>query len=159
MAQHCVFREAAGNGLLKCIHIIDSFANERPLLEHVLVHIRHRPSVRVNPDVAGKQFGKPGTGCAWQAHAHARLQDAVAFGNHALYRIELRPVQRMSYRAHELAGRITSKLRVGVEGYDKFDGGQNRSVAYDLGKTVIGPAPKQGVELSQFAPLALIAHP
>ena len=35
----------------------------------------------------GKQSGKPGTRCARQAHADARLQDAVAFGNHALYRI------------------------------------------------------------------------
>ena len=134
VAEDRVFRKAAGDGLLKGIHIIDPFANKRPLLEHILIDVRNRARVGVNPDVAGKQFDKPGTGCAWQAHAHARLQDAVAFGHHALDRIELRPVQRMSHRSHELAGGIARKLGVGIEGDDKFDGRQNRSVADDLGK-------------------------
>jgi hypothetical protein len=124
MAEDRVFGEAAGDGLLKGVHIIDPFANKGPLLEHILIDIRNRARVGVNPDVAGKQFGKPGTGSAGQAHADARLQDAVAFGHHALYRIELRPVQRMSQRSGELAGGIARKLRVGVEGDDKFDAGR-----------------------------------
>ena len=136
MAEDRVFREAARDGLLKRIHIVDAFADKRPLLEYILVDVRNRARVRVDPDVAGKQFDKPGASGARQAHAHARLQDAVALGHHALYRIELRPVQRMSHRARELAGGIARKLRVGVEGDDKFDGRQNGSVSDDLGKTI-----------------------
>ena len=78
------------------------------------------------PDVAGKQPDKPGTAGARQTHAHARLQDAVAFGDNPAHGIELRPVQRMGHRADELAGGIARQLGVGVERDDIFDGRQNR---------------------------------
>jgi len=40
-----------------------------------------------------------------------------------------------------------------------LNGRQNQSVADNLGKTFLGPAAEQGIELSQFASLALITHP
>jgi hypothetical protein len=43
----------------------------------------------------------------------------------------------MTQRSGELAARIARKLRVGVEGDDKFDGRQNQSVADDLGKAAL----------------------
>src|ERR1039458_3116806 len=110
--------------------------------------LSNRPRVRVNSDVAGEQFDKPGTRSARQAHADSRLQDAVAFGNHALYWIQLRPVQRVSHRSCQMAGGFARKLRVGVEGDNKLHAQQNSSVADDLGKTVPGPAAQQGIELS-----------
>ena len=65
----------------------------------------------------------------------------------------------MSHRSDELAGGIARQLRVGVEGDDKLDGRQDRSVADDLGKAFAGPAAEQGVELRQLAPLAFVTHP
>ena len=145
MTEDRVFGEATGNGLLECIHIIDTFANKRPFLEDILIDIRDRARVRVNPDVAGKQFDKPRPSGAGQAHTHARLQDAVAFGHHPFHRIKLRPIQRMRYRSGKLPGGLARKLRIGVEGDDKFDGGQNGSVPDDLGKAGPGSAPEQSV--------------
>jgi hypothetical protein len=94
-----------------------------------LIHVRNRARIRINPDFAGEQFDEPRTPGARQADAHARLQNAVALGDHASRRIELRPVQRMSHRAHQVTGGIARKLRVRVQGDDKSNFRQQRSIA------------------------------
>ena len=54
MAEDGVLREAAGHGSLKRIHIINPFSDKRAFLEKILINVRNRARVRINPDVAGK---------------------------------------------------------------------------------------------------------
>ncbi len=114
VAEDCILRKTAGHRLFKGIHVIDSFPDKRSLLENVLIDVRYRARVRVNPHVARKQFNKPGTASAWQTDTHARLQNAVPFSDHSLCWIKSWPIQRMGHRSCQLASGITRQLCIGV---------------------------------------------
>ena len=77
VAQNAVFGKSVGQRALEGIHIVDSFANERALLEEILVDIRDCACVRVEA-----RFAAPKVGIArsdpHQALGHARLENAVA---------------------------------------------------------------------------------
>jgi hypothetical protein len=105
VAEDGVLREAPVHGPLEGIHIVDAFADERAFLENILIHVGHFPRVGIDARVAGKQPDEPGSPGARQAHAHARLQDAVAFGDDPAHRIELRTVQADGPSCRRAVGR------------------------------------------------------
>src|ERR1019366_10108970 len=66
---------------LKRIHLVDALADEGTLAEHVLVYVADGARVWVDDGVASEQPRVTRLGAAGQAHAHPRLQDAVALAN------------------------------------------------------------------------------
>ena len=59
MAENAVLRELAADGLLEGIDVIDAFADERALVEQVLVYVRDRASIGVNPGLTENKRAKP----------------------------------------------------------------------------------------------------
>ena len=159
MAEHGVFRAPAVHGPLESIHIVDTLADERAFLKNILIHIGHLPGVGIDPRLAGEQPDKPGSPGARQTHAHARLQNAVAFGDDPARRVELRTVQRMGHGGHEPAGGVAGELGVGVERDDILHRRQNGRVSLDGGKACGVAAAEEFVKRHELSPLALIAHP
>ena len=159
VAQDGVFRKAPLHGPLEGIHIIDPLADERTFPENILIHIRNLPRVRINSGVPGKQPDKPGPPGARQAHAHARLHDAVAFGDNPARLVKHGSVQGMRHRADQPARGIPRQLRVGVEGDDITHARQPRQVPHDFGKAPLAPAPQERVKLRELPPLPLTTHP
>ena len=159
MAEDAVFREAAAEGALEGVDVVDALADERTFAEYILIDIRHRPGVRVDAGFAAIEPGQARTVGAGQADRHPRLQDAVA-ADHALAGFVIaRTIERMRHGADELARGIARQLRVGVERDDVADPGQRRRIADHQRKGVARPATQQGVQCGQFAALALMAHP
>ena len=159
VAEHGVLGEASLHGPLERIHVVDSFSDERAFPKDILIHVGHFPRVGIDARITGEKSHEPGTSGARQAHADSRLQDAVAFVDNLARGIEHRAVQRMGHRAHELPGSLTRELGVGVERDDILDRRENGGVADDLGEAFAGASAQQRVELGEFSPLALVAHP
>src|SRR5205085_2948453 len=86
------------------------------------------------------------------------LQYAVAGHHAAALRIEYRPVEDVSHRADHLLGAIAWQLRVGIKRDDVAYGREDSHVAYDQSE-MSAAATQQGIELQQFATLALKTHP
>ena len=49
VAEDGVLREAAGDGSLEGVHIVNPFADKRAFPEHILIDVRHFARVRINP--------------------------------------------------------------------------------------------------------------
>ena len=56
VTQNEIVRKAPINGLAKRIHIIDTFANKRPLSEVILIDIRYFTGVGIDARFAREQF-------------------------------------------------------------------------------------------------------
>ncbi len=161
VAEDAVFRQASAQHVLERIDLVDALADERTLSKQVLVDIAHCARVRIDAGLAGEQPAVArAVGCS-QAHADARLQDAVAFDHPRRLRVaaETRSVQRVSHGGDELAGRIARQLRVGVQRDDVAHVRQGRDVADDPREAIRAPAAQQRVEVGELAALALVAHP
>ena len=87
------------------------------------------------------------------------MQDRVAFDDAALAGIVDRPIERVSEVADQGACRVARQLRVGIQGDDVLDRGEDGLIADDVRKRRLRLAPEPGVELLQLAALALIPHP
>src|SRR5205823_3284020 len=122
-------------------------------------NIRSGAGVGVYADFAGKEPHIPRPARGRQAYTDPRLQDGVTLVANAVSRIEAGPIQRVGQGAREAASGIARELRVCVEGDDKFDGGENRSIAENFGKGIARAAAKQRVEFAELAAFALVAHP
>ena len=159
MTQHSVLREASGQGPLEGVDIVDSFADKRTFAKKILIHIGHRPRVRIDPRVAREKPDEPRAGGARQTYFHPRLQKAITFSDNLASGVELRPIQRMRHRCRELTGGVARQLGVGIERDDVIDFGQNAGPSDNFGKAIAATAPQEGIELREFSPFAFGAHP
>ncbi len=96
---------------------------------------------------------------AGQAHAHTRLQDAVAGADPLPGRVVDRTVQRVRHGADELARGVARQLRVRIQGDHVFHAGQHRGGSDHQGESVAAALPQQAVQVRQLAALALVTHP
>ena len=158
MAEHAIVGEAAADRELHGVDVVDPFADERALAEHVLVDVGDRARVRIDAGLATEQVRVARSRDARHARADARLQDRVAFGDPAAHGIELRPVERMRERAGERARGVARQAGVRVERDHVAHGGEALDGA-DHGREQPGRAAQRGVELLELAALALPAHP
>ncbi|MNN44441.1 hypothetical protein D3C81_1587320 [compost metagenome] len=55
VAEYPVVSKTPIQCLFEGIHCVDAFADEGATQEQVLVHIRHRPRVRIDPGIAAEQ--------------------------------------------------------------------------------------------------------
>ncbi|MDT4817730.1 hypothetical protein FQZ97_508130 [compost metagenome] len=159
VAEDAVIREVAVEGVLEGIHRIDSLADERALLEQVLVNVRYGTGIGVDAGVAAEQLGIGGTRGARQADADPWLQDGVAAGDALPRWIEAGAVERVGQGADELPRRVARQLGIGVEGDDVVDLGEDVEPADDQGEAFQAGAAQYGVEFGDLAALALEAHP
>ena len=136
MAEDAVLRETSADGLLEGIDIVDPLADVRALSEKVLIHIGNGPSIRIDARLGGEKPGEPRLTSAGQTHAHARLENAVAFDDASELRIETRTIQRMGHRADQLTCRVARQLRISVERNDEFDAGKDFAAADDHTESV-----------------------
>ena len=165
VAEDAVFRQAPAQHPLEGVDVVDALADERTLVEQVLIDVGDCARVGVDARVAAEQ---PRVACACgagQADADTGLQNAVA-PDHARCRgfaAEAWPVQRMGHRADELPRRVARQLRVGVERDDVAHAPQQRRVADDQREAIGWPrllvAAQQRVQVRELAALALVAHP
>ena len=118
MTKDPVFRKAPLEASLKCIDVIDTFADERALAEHILIHVGDGAGVGVDAGLAAEQSRIVRLVSAGKAHCHARLQDAVALSNALLVDIKDRTVERVRHGSDKLPGGVTRQLRICVEGDD-----------------------------------------
>ena len=98
---------------LERVDVVDAFADERALAEQVLVDVGDGARVRIDARVAAEQRDDTASGCALgQAHAHARLQDAVAVDHARRMLIKRGAVERMGH-----ACRPTRRANRAAAGY------------------------------------------
>ena len=71
--QHRVLGHAPRERGAEGVHVVQAFAGVDPLVEQVLVHIRDRGGIRVDPRVAGVDPREARACGASHGHAHARL--------------------------------------------------------------------------------------
>ncbi|MNZ46192.1 hypothetical protein D3C78_638680 [compost metagenome] len=159
VAENAVVGETPGEGLLEGIHRIDALADERALLEQVLIDVGDGAGVGIDPRLAAEQPGIGGACGARQADADPRLQDRVAGADAAFLHIVDGAVERMLHGADQLLRRIARQLGIGVEGDDVTHGLQGREIADDQRKTLQPGAAQQRIEFGELAALALVAHP
>src|SRR5436190_13972048 len=77
MAENPIVRELAAHRAFESIQVINAFADKRPFLKEILIHIRDRARVGVNARIAGKYPGEARSAGAGKTHRHARLQNTV----------------------------------------------------------------------------------
>ena len=159
VAEDQVLRKAPVGGATERVHVVDAFADVRSFGEHVLVHVGHLSRVRVDARVARAEPGKARATGGQQADRRARLQNGVPLDHSARPLVKPRPVQRVSQRADELAGRIARQRGVGIQRDDVLDGRQDGEVADYFCESLARTAAQERVELLQLAPLAFVAHP
>src|SRR5205085_9644020 len=58
VTQHSVFRETTGQGPLEGIYVVNSFADKRAFAENILIHVGHRPRIRIDSRVARKKLAE-----------------------------------------------------------------------------------------------------
>ncbi len=143
------------------VEIVDSLAGVAPLVEQILVDIRHGRRVRVDAGRAGVDLLVEGSFTLdREGRRDPWLEHAVPLGHPASPWIEGRPVERMGDRSHEAADRAAGQPRIGVE---------RDHVAHVHGRDRRRPprgkdagrrrAAQKGVQLVELASLALPAHP
>jgi hypothetical protein len=130
VAQDPVLGKTSVQRLLEGVDVVNSLADERALVEQVLVDVGNRACVGVDPRLTTVQSRVPGSSRPGQARADARLQDSVAADDELAVGIELRPVQRMRHRADELPGRLAGQFGVRVERDDVARPGERGDVAH-----------------------------
>ena len=89
------------------VNVVQPLAGEAAFTEQVLVRIRHRGGVGIDPGMAGIQAREERPRRARIGHADAGLKDAVPVGDTANARIDAGPIERMRNDTDQLAGRVT----------------------------------------------------
>ncbi len=157
MAEHGIVGHPARQRCAEGIDIIDALAGERALGEQVLIHIRDRRGIGINPAVAGVDLLIQRTLVAdRQGRGHARLQNAIALRHPPLRGVEMRPVQRMRDFAHQPPDGIAQKARIGIQRDHEAHILRHGAGGHEAG---VLRAAQQAVQLAQFAALALPPHP
>src|ERR1700733_3122231 len=158
VAEQCVAREALIKNLMDRVDLVNSLPGKAAFAIQILVGIGDSSSVNVEPGLAGIDGSETRTNSAEDAHADARLQDAVASDDDILVRIDDRLIQRMRERSHHAVRRSARKLSIGIECDDEPNFGENREVANFDRKAVVFRTQKF-VQVHQLAALALPTHP
>ena len=161
VTQQRVLRYSPGEGCLKCIDIVDPFADVRALTEKVLVNIGDRRCVRVNAARAREDaLKKRSPAIGRQRRRHARLKQGVALNDSTDMRVKPRPIEGMRYGADQSSGGPPWQPRVGIQCDDIADAGRNRRCPtgcwHEAG--IRGTA-QQAIEFMELAPFALPADP
>ena len=153
-----VLGHASLEGRDERVHVVEPLAGEDPLGEEVLVGVGDRGRVGVDAGVPGVEPGEQRAGGARHRHAHAGLEDAVALGDAADPRVEVRLVQRMGRDADQLLRGVARQAGVGVERDAVADGGEDGAVAGFHREARVRGSPQETVPLLDLAALALPAH-
>src|SRR5699024_327100 len=102
--------------------IVQALARKDSFTKQILIYIGDGRCVRVDPYVAGKDTGKPGSVCRLGRYRNTRLEDSISSGNHVTRCIDLGPVQRMCGRTDEVFGATRRQLGIGIKGDDILNG-------------------------------------
>ena len=113
--QQRVLRHAVLERRHEGVHVVQALAREDAFAEQILIRVGHRRGVRIHARVPRVQPREQRARRARERDAHARLQNAVAFGDAARPRVERRPVQRMGDDADQLPRGIAGQAGVAVE--------------------------------------------
>ncbi|MNK91975.1 hypothetical protein D3C87_1120930 [compost metagenome] len=159
MAQDPVVRKAVLQCRFEGVHVVDTLADEGPLLEDVLVNVRDCVGIGIDARIAAIEACIRRRCQVGQAHRHPGLQDAVAAGYPARRRVELRLIERMGHRADQLPGGFPRQVGVGVQRDDVPDAGERRQVAHHAGKRVRALAAEQAVQIGQLSSFSFVGHP
>ncbi len=157
VAEERVLRHAAGQAGLEGGRIVDPLAGVDADAEEVLVDVRHRPGVEVEPGLTGEQAreaGAPGL----RRHRHPRLEDGVP-GHHPAFRVALRLVQGVGEGGGQANRGAPGQEGVRVQGDHVAHGTERLEVALAGGEAGVRLAGQEPVELGELAALALPAHP
>ena len=161
VAQERVLRHAVRHRHVEGVEVVDPLAGVAAFTEQVLVHVRDRERVRVDP---GRSRVDPlEDGCLVLLRQRRRdpwLEHAVAVGHTAGLRIEGRLVERMGDRPYEACHRAPRQPRVRVE-RDHVAHVGRRGGSRPVGRQEPGGrrAAQEGIQLVELATLALPAHP
>ena len=160
VAEDPVVRHASRQCAFERIDVIDALADERALVEQVLVHVRHGTRVRIDARLTAVHTRIPAARLAAHADADAWLQDPVAARDHVAGRIEAGAIERMRQRADQFPRRIARQLGVGVQRDHVTHVAQRAGIAGDAHEgTVASTAAQVGIQRCQLAALALAPHP
>ena len=99
VAQNAVFRESCFDRLSERIDVIDALADERTLAEHVLVDVRDRTRVGIDPRFTRERARVGGPISAAHAGTDPWLKNAIAGRDPPAPRIVSRAVQRVRHRS------------------------------------------------------------
>ncbi|MCY1400480.1 hypothetical protein D9M71_155700 [compost metagenome] len=159
MTEDAVVWQTALERLFEGVNLIDTLADERAVLEQVLINIRDGTGIGVDAGIATEQAGVCRASRAGQADPDAWLKDRVAADNLSAVFIEHWVVQGVHHGADALAPDVAGQQGIGVQCDDKANRRQGFDVANDHCKAVLPFAPQQGIELCEFPAFAFMPHP
>ena len=107
-----VTRKTMLEDLLECRYFVDALAGKASFSKKILVHIRDRSGVHIEPGIRRENRGHTRAVGGLDADVHARLQNTVAFHDRVAGRIDDRTVQGMRNRSHHLVASFARQLGV-----------------------------------------------
>ncbi len=140
------------------IHLVNSFAGKAAFSVQILIGVRDSAGVNVKARLARVNGRQPRAGRTLHTHSHARLQDAVTGDHDVLFRIDNRPVERMSHRSDHAMRGSAWKLGIRIERKHKLNPRKNGQIADLDGEAVVMSAEKP-IQIHELPALALPAHP
>ena len=81
MTQQSVARESAVKNTVQRFDLVNPFSDKDALTVQILIHVRSRSGVDVNPGLSRVNACQPGTRRTLNAYSNPRLKDAIS-GNH-----------------------------------------------------------------------------
>ena len=141
------------------VDIVQALPRKNAFVEEILVQIGNGGRIRVHAGVAGVRASEERPRRARHRDADSRLHDAVAPGDAADLRVEVRTVQRMGDDADQLFRGVARQAGVGVERDAVAHCREHARLAdMDREARVRGPS-DQTVEFLELAPFTLPPHP
>ena len=120
VAENAILGKPVAQGLFERVDIVDSLADERTLVEQILIDIGNRACIGVEAGLAATQLRVARAVGAGQTHRHARLEDAVSVYHAPAGRVVAWPVERVRHGAGKLPCRIARQQGIGIEGNHVF---------------------------------------
>ncbi len=159
MAEQGVLADLPFQAALKSRDIIDPFADINSLVKQILVHIRHRKGVQVEPGVPGKDLRKKGAvgaggfdGYPWLDHGITGDDRVPVCGKFSL-------VKRVRQCGNQPVRAALGQGSIGIQRDHIFDIRQDAHIP-DLGRVGCSTLiEQQAIKIREFAALALPAHP
>ena len=158
MAEQRVRREPVLERFAERVDLVDPLAREDSLAEEVLVDVRHRAGVDVEPGLARVERCQPAPRRRSGADADAWLQDAVPFDDRPCCRVDHGAVERVRNRADEAPSGIARQLGIRVE-HDHVARAPQRVDVAHLHREAVADTAQQLVQIEQLAALALPSNP
>ena len=162
VAENRVFGEDTA-AVLKGIDIVDTLADERPLVEEILVEIGDNTGVGIDPGIARGHAAEPRPLGAREPYRHPGLENAVPLYDPRQRRVECRAIEDVSHGPDHVSGGVAWQVGVGVERDHIADLCQEPNVASHVGEPPIGACESRAaddrVDVGQFAAFAFPSHP